>query len=76
MTDRINTITIVLERDVRDDDIEPLVQALQMIRGVAAVKPNVAHVSDFMAEERAKRDMGHRILDAITKIVYPSKEQR
>jgi hypothetical protein len=38
MTDRIRTIVVVLDRDMRDDDIESVVQAIRMTRFVAKVE--------------------------------------
>lgn len=34
MSDRINALTVVLERDIRDDDIEPILTSIRLIRGV------------------------------------------
>jgi hypothetical protein len=55
MTDRYNTLTVVLDHDIRDDDAEPLVAAIEQMRGVLSVKGNVTSISDHMAEERALR---------------------
>lgn len=65
MTDRINSLTIVIERDIRDDDCQPLIAAIQMMRGVLTVKANVANHSDFMAEERAKHELTKKIWEAL-----------
>lgn len=65
MTDRINTLTIVLENDIRDDDCKPFIAAIKMMRGVLSVNPNVATHSDFMAEERAKHELTKKIWEAL-----------
>lgn len=52
MTDRYNYLTVALERDIRDDDAEPLIQAIQMLKGVAGVKPNVADGDSYAATRR------------------------
>lgn len=65
MSDRINTITVVLEKDIRDDDCEHVLHAIRMIKGVLRAKANVAGPEAFMAEERAK----HALVDRIRKVL-------
>lgn len=65
MTDRIHSLTVVLDHDIRDDDIEPIVSAIRQIRCVADVQPHVSDIAAHMAEERAHRQfdaMLHRVL--------------
>jgi hypothetical protein len=42
MTERFNTLTVVLEKDMRDDDAETLLTAIRQMRGVLSVKGNVS----------------------------------
>jgi hypothetical protein len=65
MTDRYNTLTVVLERDVRDDDAAPLLQAIRLMRGVADVRGNVTDQAGFMAEARARREFQNRLWRAL-----------
>lgn len=37
MTDRVRTLTVVLERDTRVDDVEVIVEAIRMTKGVLQV---------------------------------------
>lgn len=37
MTDRVRTLTVVLDRDYRTDDVEGIVDAIRMTKGVAKV---------------------------------------
>ena len=67
MTDRYNTLTVVLEKDMRDDDAEALLAAIRQLRGVLGVSGNVADASAYMAEERAKRELG----DKLWQVLYP-----
>lgn len=53
MTDRIHSLTVVLEHNIRDDDIELLIKAIKMIRWVNEVVPIVADSAAYMAESRA-----------------------
>ena len=61
MTDRFNTLTVVLEKDTRDDDAESLLQAIRHMRGVLSVSGNVAEPTHYMAEERARSDLRAKI---------------
>jgi len=54
MTDRYNTLTVVLKGPTRDDDSEDLIKAICMLRGVLSVKGNVANICEYMSESRAK----------------------
>lgn len=61
MTDRYNTLTVVLGSDIREDDAEGILIAIRMIKGVLCVEGNVANPGDFMAETRAKREIMGKI---------------
>lgn len=52
MTDRINALTLVLDRDIRDDDIEFLRQACMALKHVSRVELNVADIGQLVAETR------------------------
>lgn len=67
MTDRYNALTIVLDRDIRDDDAQHIINAIEMLRGVISVTPNVVDISDHVAEQRVRRELGQKLLD----ILYP-----
>lgn len=58
MTDRFNGFTVVLEKDMRDDDAEGLIQAIRRLRGVAAVEGVVvdcgAHMAKLQCDTEAK----------------------
>lgn len=67
MTDRYYALTVILEKDYRDDDAEPILQAIKMIKGVQNVKAHISDPSTWMAEERARVELGKKLLE----IVYP-----
>jgi len=69
MTDRYNTLTVVLENNTRDDDAEATIAAILQIKGVLTVAGNVADPTSFMAEERAKSDLGRKLLN----VIYPDQ---
>lgn len=62
MTDRINTFVVVLDRNIRDDDVLPLLNAVRQIRGVLTVEPHVAQRLDEMAGEHRANERWHRAL--------------
>lgn len=67
MTDRYNTLTVAIENDIREDDAEAILSAIRQIRGVLSVKGNVADTTAYLAEERARSELGKRLIE----IVYP-----
>ncbi len=53
MTDRLNALIVILEHDIREDDAEPIINAIQQLRGVLQVEPHVADsIGDAAAEAR------------------------
>lgn len=65
MTERIHSLTVALTSDMREDDVQALVQAISLMRGVAGVKGNVADATSFMAIARFRTEIGKRIVDLI-----------
>ena len=57
MTDRLKGFTITLEKDVRDDDADGIINALKMVKGVASVKPLTKNPVDDMARTRVFGEM-------------------
>ncbi len=70
MTDRFHSLTVILEKDMRDDDCESLINAIKMLRGVIKVNPIVSDPTSWMAEERARRELGQKLLE----IVFPKNK--
>lgn len=67
MTDRIHSLTVVLEKDYRDDDVKEIVNAIRMIRGVLSVKSHISDFQDHMAQERVRQELGEKLWE----ILYP-----
>ena len=67
MTDRIKAITVVLEKDMRIDDAESLLQAFRHFRGVISAEGNVTDINDYVAQSRARYEIGQKVIKA----VYP-----
>jgi len=68
MTAKFNSLTIVLESDVREDDALTLMNAILMLKGVLSVKGNVSSVTDYVAESRVKTEVRNRLFEIITSI--------
>lgn len=72
MTDRFNSLTVVLDRDIREDDAEALLNAIRQLRGVLSVTGNVSDVGSHIAEERVRRELG----DKLWEVLYPKTVNR
>jgi len=57
MTDRVKGFTVTLEKDVRIDDVEVILIAFKMIKGVAQVEPSISTSDDHMNRERLKWEL-------------------
>lgn len=71
MTDRINALTVVLDKHYRDDDVRAVIKAIMMIKGVIAVDKNVVEMETYAAETRARNEIRKKILD----ILYPEDKR-
>jgi hypothetical protein len=62
MTDRIRAVTVILDRDVRDDDLQKLTDAIRMLAWVRDVVP---HVTDHFDYEAARADVRREVGDML-----------
>lgn len=65
MTDRYNALTVVLDKDTRSDDCEPLISAMRMLSGVCDVEPHVRSIAAATAGLRIRRELTTKIIDLI-----------
>jgi len=65
MTDRVKGFTVTLERDIRDDDFQQILEAVEMIKGVLHVEPVLVTHQDHMVKTRLKHDITMNILKLI-----------
>lgn len=65
MTDRVHSVLVVFDKDIRDDDLEHLIELFRWLKGVVAVEPNVSDVASMMAEERARHEFTEKIWGAL-----------
>jgi len=57
VTDRHVAYTVLLEREIREDDAEAIVSAISMVKGVREVVPVVADVGMYFAVSAARHDL-------------------
>jgi hypothetical protein len=72
MTDRVNSFLVILEHDIREDDINDLAKTLQSIRGVLSVRSIVntgqAELEKLVATERIKHELIMKLAEVIDKL--------
>ncbi len=57
MTDRIKGLTVSLSYDIRDDDCQPIINAIRMIKGIEDVEMHVTDVHDWIARKHVKSEL-------------------
>lgn len=65
MTDRTRILTVLLDQDYRDDDVQAIKDAISMVRGVIKVDHIVRDAGDNMAVESAKWDIRKQIVEIL-----------
>lgn len=70
MTDRVHSITVFFEENIREDDAARYVAAFGLLRGVMRAQVNVADIRSDMAELRARNALSDKIMDLF---VWPRK---
>lgn len=65
MTDRVRSLTVVLDKDYRDDDCESIVEAVKMIKGVASVDMTVTEAADYINRAVVAGELRERLFYAL-----------
>ncbi len=65
MTDRIHAFTVVLDKDIREDDVEIVTNAIRMIRHVIDVREHVADLDSHVAAMRVRSELYPKILELL-----------
>jgi hypothetical protein len=68
MSDRFNSLTVALTKDIRDDDAEWIINAIRMIKGVANVTGNVVDHNSYAASSRWKTKAREKIYQVLKEI--------
>lgn len=72
MTDRIYALTVTLDTDLRADDVQPLMRAIEHLRGVLTVTPLVADATTVVAQARARRELIQALWDVLSPRTTPA----
>lgn len=64
MTDRVRALTVVLDQDYRDDDVQTLMNAITHMKGVAHVEhdAHITDLNDFTARQRVRSEVADGML--------------
>lgn len=66
MTSRINSFTVILDKDMREDDAENIKNAILMLRGVLCVENNeVDNLTTMVERNRLKAELFQKFADII-----------
>ena len=61
MTDRFKGLIVTFEKDIREDDAEAIIKAIQQLRAVADVRGSVSNPDDLMNQQRAKYELKEKM---------------
>jgi hypothetical protein len=67
MTQRLKGFVVTLEKDLREDDAEVILNALRMIRHVESVEPVESNFDDQMNRSRIRSEFR----DKLWAVLYP-----
>jgi len=67
MTEKLKAVIVTFEKNIRVDDAEPIMKAIEHIKGVLTVKPIGANIDQDIAEDRVRLDLGRKLMA----VLYP-----
>ena len=68
MTTRVKSLTVVLDKDMRDDDVQEIIKAVEMVKGVSLciIQPtDVFSLEDELARMRVKRELAEKLYEVL-----------
>ncbi len=65
MADRYSGVVVTFERDIRDEDADPILAAIRQLRGVITVKPLKGNAELHIAQERIRHEMFQKLLKVL-----------
>lgn len=63
MTDRVKGCHVAFGKDIRVDDVEFIINAIKMIKGVDSVTLNITDADDYMNRAVMKQELRSQFLD-------------
>lgn len=68
MTERYNALVVSLDRDIRQDDAEHIINAIAMLKGVNGVTPNSVDPDTFSNQLRITKTVTDSLYEVIAKL--------
>jgi len=65
MTARVKGFTVTLEKDIREDDFQRILEAVEMIKGVMHVEPSLVTGNDHINRTKIKIDVTRNIMKLV-----------
>lgn len=65
MSNRIKGLTVALQHDFKDEDVEQIVKAIGMIKGVIAVTPLEVSSDDFVNRAQIKWELHSKLIQIL-----------
>lgn len=69
--DKVHALTVILEKDMSIDDVQPLISAIGELRHVAKVDRHITNLQTVMAQEQARVEIRERI----SKVLWPKNRR-
>lgn len=69
MSDRVKGLTVVLDGDYREEDIEMIKELILQIKGVKTVKESIVNVDDLINRARITIEIKEKIYDFLKGLI-------
>jgi len=65
VTERLKGVVVAFDVDIREDDVQTLVNAIRCFRHVLSVEPVMANADDWVVEQRVRDDLSKKLWDVL-----------
>lgn len=69
MSDRVKGLTVVLDNDYREEDIEMIKELIFQIKGIKTVKESIVNVDDLINRARITIEIKEKIYDFLKGLI-------
>ena len=69
MSDRVKGLTVVLDKDYREEDIEMIKELILQIKGVSTVKESIVNADDLINRARITIEIKEKIYDFLKELI-------
>lgn len=70
MSESVRVLTVILDRDYKSEDLEPVLVAIRMVKGVAGVDASDLGI-DLLNREIAKDEVRREVRDKLGEVLLP-----